>query len=76
MPSLAEHVVAVLGKLRHLVGNGQVAQTQHFGNVDPFWAGQAGVALGAAAGSQAFLLGLAQPLLNLRAIHPPTVGIL
>lgn len=40
-----KHAVAVLAKLGHVVGNGQVPQSQHFWNIDGFWARQTVIAL-------------------------------
>jgi hypothetical protein len=60
MSGVFKHAIAVLPILGHVIGNSKVAQPQHFGNIDGFWAGQTGIALTTAIAAQGVLLLLFQ----------------
>jgi hypothetical protein len=59
-----KHAVAVGSVSGHVIGHRQISQPQHFGNVDVFGAGQAGVALAALVSSQSSGLVRSQPFQN------------
>jgi len=39
MSGVFKHGVAVFAKVSHVAADGEIAESQYFGNVDVFWAG-------------------------------------